>query len=132
MVGISGFAVWADDPAGQRIPRHFLRSINFLAGFPLGRAYDLCQVPCRGQKHDKTFTIACLWLASVFASGGAETVGYKTAVEPALKVLADKPADWKAGEERPAIVLFSLDLDLKNDPTAHLRTAFPSNFRRHS
>ena len=55
---------------------------------------------------NRSFAIACLWVASVFASNGSETLIYKTAGDTPLKMLVDKPADWKATDKRPAIVFF--------------------------
>ena len=36
----------------------------------------------------------------------SETLVYKTAGDRELKLLVDKPADWKAGDKRPAILFF--------------------------
>ena len=54
----------------------------------------------------RSFVSTCLWLTAVFASNGAETMIYKTAGDKELKILVDKPADWKAGDKRPAIIFF--------------------------
>lgn len=54
----------------------------------------------------RSFVTTCLWFTAVFASNGAETLIYKTAGDQELKMLVEKPADWKAGDKRPAIVFF--------------------------
>jgi acetyl esterase len=54
----------------------------------------------------RTLTIAALWITSIFISRGSETLIYKTVGDQSLKMLVDKPADWQAGDKRPAIVFF--------------------------
>jgi acetyl esterase len=50
--------------------------------------------------------LACLWMAVACPADASETVIYKTAAGTPLKLLVDKPADWKAGDRRPAILFF--------------------------
>lgn len=54
----------------------------------------------------RTLAIAAIWFTSIFISRGTETLIYKTAGDQSLKMLVDKPADWKADDKRPAIVFF--------------------------
>jgi len=51
-------------------------------------------------------TIVVLWLAAVFAACAAETLTYKNVSGTPRTLLVDKPAGWKATDQRPAIVLF--------------------------
>ena len=54
----------------------------------------------------RILTLASLLLASVITSNGADTVIFKTVGITPQTMLVDKPADWKPGDKRPAIVLF--------------------------
>jgi acetyl esterase len=54
----------------------------------------------------KWFAITGLWLIFVLSATGSETLVYKTSDGQPLKMLVDKPADWKATDKRPAIVFF--------------------------
>ena len=51
-------------------------------------------------------TIVVLWFAAVFAACAAETLTYKNVAGTPRTLLVDKPAGWKATDQRPAIVLF--------------------------
>lgn len=54
----------------------------------------------------KITALACLWIASICITSASETLIYKTVDDRPLKLLVDKPADWKAGDKRPAILFF--------------------------
>ena len=54
----------------------------------------------------KFFALAGAWLASIISSIGSETQVYKTADGQSLKLLIDKPAEWKVTDKRPVIVFF--------------------------
>lgn len=51
-------------------------------------------------------TIVVLWFTAVFAACAAETLTYKNVAGTPRTLLVDKPAEWKATDQRPAIVLF--------------------------
>lgn len=51
-------------------------------------------------------TIVVLWFTAVFAACAAETLTYKNVAGTPRTLLVDKPAGWKATDQRPAIVLF--------------------------
>ena len=50
--------------------------------------------------------LMCVLLMPFSTVRGAETVIYKKAGERELKLLIEKPADWKASDQRPAIVFY--------------------------
>ena len=54
----------------------------------------------------KSLAIACICLASATWSNASAAVVYKSVDNKDLQLLVDKPADWKAADKRPAIVLF--------------------------
>jgi acetyl esterase/lipase len=54
----------------------------------------------------KISTFASLWIVSLFFASASETMIYKTIDDTPLKLLIDKPADWKVGDKRPAILFF--------------------------
>jgi acetyl esterase/lipase len=54
----------------------------------------------------RALTLATILLTWVSASHAEETLIYKTVGETPLKLLVDKPDDWKAGDKRPAVVWF--------------------------
>jgi acetyl esterase/lipase len=51
-------------------------------------------------------SFACLLLAPLGAFSATDTLIYKKAGNQELKLLVEKPADWKATDKRPAIVFF--------------------------
>jgi acetyl esterase len=54
----------------------------------------------------RTFLHTLLFIASGATVFAAETIVYKTAGDRPLKLLVEKPADWKPEDRRPAIVFF--------------------------
>jgi acetyl esterase/lipase len=53
-----------------------------------------------------SFLLATFLIASFAALHAQETLVYKKAGDRELKLLVEKPADWKASDQRPAIVFF--------------------------
>lgn len=56
--------------------------------------------------YPKILTLACLLLTPFGTAAGEETIVYKKVANRELKLLIDKPADWKATAKLPAIVFF--------------------------
>ena len=57
------------------------------------------------QRRGACLALLCLFVA-LAALHGAETVIYKTVENRELKLLIEKPADWNATDQRPAIVFY--------------------------
>lgn len=54
----------------------------------------------------RSLAILALWITSLVVSSASETLIYKTVGDQPLQLLVDKPADWKPGDKRPAIVFY--------------------------
>ena len=54
-----------------------------------------------------TFALAAFWALTIAGPlAAADSVVYKTVGDRELKLFLDKPADWKAGDRRPALLFF--------------------------
>jgi acetyl esterase len=54
----------------------------------------------------KNAILALALFIAIPATHGAETLIYKKAGDRELKLLVEKPADWKGGDKRPAVVFY--------------------------
>lgn len=57
-------------------------------------------------KHHRHLLLIILLLAALLPLRAAETLIYKKAGDRELKLLLEKPANWKASDKRPAVVFF--------------------------